>query len=104
MLPKGQGANVTRTDSPVREFSPESSLGRRTGCPPPGIEERLDEVRHEGESDMNAAEQNKCAHPQCSCPVSQGQQYCSEACEISAAGSEPNAECGCDHPQCQMAA
>jgi len=53
---------------------------------------------------MNATDQKKCAHPQCSCPVSQDQEYCSEACEISAAGNEANAECGCDHPQCQMAA
>jgi hypothetical protein len=56
------------------------------------------------EKDMNVTDQKKCAHPQCSCPVSQGQEYCSEACEISAAGIEGNGECGCDHPQCQMAA
>jgi hypothetical protein len=68
------------------------------------IEERLDDVRYEGEHHMNATDQKKCAHPQCSCQVSQGEEYCSEACEISAAGSEANAECGCDHPQCEMAA
>jgi hypothetical protein len=53
---------------------------------------------------MNATDQNKCAHPQCSCPVSKGKEYCSEACEISAAGNEVKGECGCDHPQCEMAA
>ena len=78
--------------------------GPVTPSPHLGIEERLDDVQHEGEPDMNATDQKKCAHPECSCPVSQSQEYCSEACEISAAGSEPNAECGCDHPQCQMAA
>jgi len=62
-----------------------------------------EEFRHR-EKDMNATDQKKCAHPQCSCPVSQGQEYCSEACEISAVGIEANGECGCDHPQCQMAA
>jgi hypothetical protein len=53
---------------------------------------------------MNATDQEKCAHPQCSCPVSQGKEYCSEACEISAVGSETKGECGCNHPQCEMAA
>jgi len=53
---------------------------------------------------MNATDEKKCAHPQCSCLVSQGQEYCSEACEISAVGNETKGECGCDHPQCEMAA
>ena len=82
----------------------ETDTSARTRCLHLRIEERLDDVRFKGEPDMNATDQEKCAHPQCSCPVSQGEEYCSEACEISAAGSETKGECGCNHPQCEMAA
>ena len=68
------------------------------------IERGSEDVSIEGEQHMNATDQKKCAHPQCSCPVSEGKEYCSEACEISAAGSETKGECGCNHPQCEMAA
>jgi hypothetical protein len=45
---------------------------------------------------MNSADQ-KCAHKNCTCPVSPNSQYCSPACE-SGKGSE--SACGCGHPGC----
>lgn len=41
---------------------------------------------------------NTCAHASCSCPVSEGQEYCSEACAnvITA----PAGKCHCSHARC----
>jgi hypothetical protein len=52
---------------------------------------------------MAEAIQNQCAHPQCTCPVSEDQKYCSQACSDAAEGSSQNDRCGCSHPQCGSA-
>jgi len=64
------------------------------------------------EKTMNATETQKCAHPNCSCDVSDNQQYCSTECEksatsgqqMSASGTQGQSDCGCNHAQCRMAA
>ncbi len=39
-----------------------------------------------------------CAHPSCSCPVAEGQEYCSEACaDVITA---PVGKCRCTHDRC----
>jgi len=54
---------------------------------------------------MATAEETKCAHPQCNCPASEGQQYCSTSCEQSdRSGQSASAQCGCNHQQCAQAA
>jgi hypothetical protein len=43
----------------------------------------------------------KCAHMPCLCDVSDGQEYCGEACRD--AGSEDvEIACQCDHPACPL--
>lgn len=41
----------------------------------------------------------KCAHPACSCQVSDNKSYCSDKCASPAAGA--GAKCGCEHPGCK---
>ncbi len=52
---------------------------------------------------MAEAVQTKCAHPKCTCPVSDGQQYCSQACSDAAEGGSLSNNCGCSHPECASA-
>lgn len=49
---------------------------------------------------MAEAVQNKCAHPKCTCPVSEGKEYCSQACSDAAENGSLSNNCGCDHPAC----
>src|SRR5579862_5241641 len=49
---------------------------------------------------MAEAVQNKCAHPKCTCPVSEGTEYCSQACSEAAESGSLSNNCGCDHPGC----
>ena len=39
-----------------------------------------------------------CAHPACTCKVSEGEKYCSTYCED--AGDTTELSCNCDHPEC----
>lgn len=41
---------------------------------------------------------NKCAHPACSCPVANDEKYCSEYCRD--AGDITEINCGCEHQGC----
>jgi hypothetical protein len=52
------------------------------------------------EKPMAEATQNRCAHPQCTCPVEEGEQYCSQACSDAAEGTSRNDRCACPHPKC----
>ena len=52
---------------------------------------------------MAETTQNLCAHPGCTCPVSVGEKYCSQACSDAAEESGQNDRCGCPHPQCASA-
>ena len=52
---------------------------------------------------MPEATHERCAHPKCTCPVSAGEKYCSQACSDAAEGSGPNDRCACPHPQCSSA-
>src|SRR5207248_10269310 len=38
------------------------------------------QIRKMKEILMAEAVQNRCAHPKCTCPVGEGEQYCSQAC------------------------
>ena len=49
---------------------------------------------------MAEAVQNQCAHPKCTCPVSEGQQYCSTACSEAAESGSLSNNCGCSHSEC----
>jgi hypothetical protein len=52
---------------------------------------------------MAEATLDRCAHPQCSCPVSAGEKYCSQACSDADQGSGMQDRCACPHPQCVSA-
>lgn len=47
---------------------------------------------------MDVAEQNKCAHPICTCPAAEGSKYCSPNCE--AAKGQTDIACDCGHSGC----
>src|SRR3954467_6113274 len=49
---------------------------------------------------MAEAVETKCAHPKCTCPVSEGQEYCSQACAEAAQSGSLSNNCGCDHAGC----
>lgn len=55
------------------------------------------------ERPMNYPEQNTCAHIPCSCLVSPGERYCSDACE-EAGSEEVEIACDCGHATCSVAA
>ena len=48
----------------------------------------------------NTPTANKCAHPDCSCPVGPNQQYCSDACEKAPDRGLAATECNCNHQSC----
>jgi hypothetical protein len=52
---------------------------------------------------MPEAVQTRCAHPNCTYPVSEGKKYCSQACSDAAESSSQNDRCACHHPQCASA-
>ena len=52
---------------------------------------------------MTQAAEKTCAHPNCTCSVSAGEKYCSQACSDAAEGSGRNDRCACPHPQCASA-
>jgi len=52
---------------------------------------------------MPNANEQRCAHENCSCLVSAGEKYCSQACSDAAVGSGRNDRCACPHPQCSSA-
>ncbi len=44
---------------------------------------------------------NKCQHPTCSCDVSMGQKFCSDACrDLADMSSAAKMRCGCGHAAC----
>ena len=43
--------------------------------------------------------EKKCAHPACSCPVPDGENYCSTSCEDAAGLIELS--CNCEHASCE---
>lgn len=52
---------------------------------------------------MAEAVQNRCAHPQCTCAVAEGEKYCSQACADAAESTSRSDRCTCPHPQCASA-
>ncbi len=52
---------------------------------------------------MAEATLDRCAHPHCSCPVSAGEKYCSQACSDTAQATGMHDRCACPHPQCASA-
>lgn len=44
------------------------------------------------------ADQNKCAHPACTCTTQKGEKYCSTYCHD--AGNTIELSCNCGHPGC----
>jgi hypothetical protein len=54
------------------------------------------------ESSGKLATLNRCAHPGCTCTVTDGEKYCSDYClEIARAASERDMEgCECGHAEC----
>ena len=51
-------------------------------------------------TNMTNAEQQKCAHPSCSCQVPDGTKYCSQHCEDADGVTEISCDCG--HPGCAL--
>ncbi|HEY8716652.1 MAG TPA: hypothetical protein VIM00_14810 [Candidatus Acidoferrum sp.] len=58
----------------------------------------MNEIRVSKEITMAAKEGKKCAHPVCSCMVTEGK-YCSTQCE--AMEKTPDITCECGHPACK---
>jgi len=49
------------------------------------------------------AKLSKCAHDECTCTVTSGEQFCSDFCSSRAGADEPaagNGDCGCGHTEC----
>ena len=44
-------------------------------------------------------ENKKCAHPNCTCQLSNNEKYCSVQCE--AAADTPDVDCKCGHTECK---
>ncbi len=63
-------------------------------------ETTMDSVQIESSGKLAAL--GKCAHPGCTCTVTDGERYCSDFClEISQADSAKDADgCSCGHPEC----
>ena len=63
-------------------------------------ETTMDSVQIESSGKLAALA--KCAHPDCTCTVTDGERYCSDFClEISQADSAKDADgCSCGHPEC----
>jgi hypothetical protein len=56
---------------------------------------------------MELDTQQMCGHAACVCPVTAGQEYCSEYCsnvadQSGAMEEEMEGACGCAHPQCDQ--
>lgn len=47
------------------------------------------------------AEDNKCAHEACVCPVGNDQEYCSDHCENANKQDIVEIRCDCPHPGCR---
>ena len=45
--------------------------------------------------------ENKCAHPPCGCPVTEGEKYCSVVCQDAGNMTEEPA-CNCGHRGCKQ--
>ena len=45
--------------------------------------------------------QEKCAHPTCSCLVAEGAKYCSEYCENAEKAGVIEIGCSCEHAACR---
>jgi hypothetical protein len=43
-------------------------------------------------------QEEKCAHPSCSCPRDKDSRYCGAYCE--GAAKTPDIQCSCGHPNC----
>ena len=53
------------------------------------------------------AQVSKCAHDECTCTVTSGEQFCSDYCASQAGADESAAgkgDCGCGHSECSAAA
>ena len=48
------------------------------------------------------ADENRCGHEMCNCPVTDDSEYCSEQCETAAEADITGIQCECDHPGCSM--
>ena len=46
------------------------------------------------------ADDNKCGHDACACPISGEQEYCSDHCENAADQDITEISCDCGHPGC----
>lgn len=51
---------------------------------------------------MTTNQENKCAHPACSCAVPDGERFCSTSCEISAYMA--SLSCSCEDAACETLA
>src|SRR5947209_4869025 len=69
-------------------------------CADDSMETTMESMQTESSGKLAAL--NKCAHPGCSCTVSEGEQYCSDYCVESArADSAKDIEgCECGHAEC----
>jgi len=50
---------------------------------------------------MRNQKMKKCAHIPCLCDVSEGKEYCGEACR-DAGSKDVEIACQCDHPACPL--
>jgi hypothetical protein len=55
-----------------------------------------------GGSPEKLAPLRKCAHPNCTCTVAEGEEYCSDYCleNMRADSADEDEACGCGHAEC----
>ena len=51
---------------------------------------------------IDAKSKSKCAHEQCKCEVSFGQEYCSDSCSDADEVDEVELQCACGHKPCAL--
>src|SRR5581483_2420192 len=86
---------------PIAQTSNSEADGAKAQSPISCIEVSINQ--NPRSSPMPEAVQNQCAHPRCTCPVAEGEKYCSQACSDAAESSSGNDRCTCPHPKCTSA-
>lgn len=48
------------------------------------------------------ADENRCGHEICNCPVTDDAEYCSAQCETAAEAEVTDIQCDCEHSTCSF--
>jgi hypothetical protein len=79
------------------------AAGRRYGCKM-NVDQRKETAMEsvQTESSQRLATLRKCAHPDCTCTVVEGEEYCSDYCleNMRADSTKDEEGCACGHAEC----